>query len=93
MKCEKCGGDIPVQSGAGRPRKFCSSVCLKLATKEVRRLDALIAKLESQESYLRINGNARFAAQIRDEIKRLEERMADLLDGSDAVGHVDGGAA
>lgn len=80
MKCVKCGGDLPVQSGVGRPRKFCSSACLKLATKEVRRLDALIGSLEGQESQARMGGYHKHVAVLRAEIGRLEERMASLID-------------
>lgn len=80
MECAKCGNELPEQAGVGRPRKFCSTVCLKLATREVRHLDALIAKLETQESYLRINGNARYAAQVRGEIAHLEARMAEVVE-------------
>lgn len=85
MKCLKCDSDIPEREGAGRPRKFCGPACRKSATKEIRRLDARIARFEVIESETRIVGRASHAERIRAEIAGLESRMLALLDagGSD----------
>jgi len=80
MKCAKCGNVLPGHSGPGRPRKFCSSICLKLATKEVRRLDALISSLQSQVSFARMHGLPKRVATLGAEIARLEARVGELLE-------------
>lgn len=79
MNCAKCDGDMPEQEGVGRPRKFCSTACLKSATKEIRRLDTRIARLELIESESRICNRIQHAARIRIEIEELEVRMRTLL--------------
>lgn len=83
MKCAKCDGDMPEQEGVGRPRKFCSSACLKAATKEIRRLDTRIARLELIESESRICNRIQNAARIRIEIDELEARMRTLLNAGE----------
>ena len=79
MNCAKCGKDLPAQEGAGRPRKFCDAGCQRAAAMELRRLDALIAKLEKDECTYRIKGAEGWAENSAKEIKRLEERLAQLV--------------
>jgi len=44
--CAKCGAELPPPTGRGRPRRFCSSACQRLAAMEVVRLDAALGDLE-----------------------------------------------
>lgn len=83
MKCAKCGNDLPEQEGAGRPRKFCSEICKRTATMEIRRLDSRIAKLERDESTWRCKNCTGYADNAVKEIRRLEARLAELVAAGD----------
>jgi hypothetical protein len=79
MQCVKCGKEVPEQDGSGRPRKFCGAACKRASELEVKRLNALIAKVQAEESKLRINGAEPYARRAAEEVKRLEARLLDLL--------------
>ncbi len=81
--CAKCGKELPIQEGAGRPRRYCGDVCQRAATMEIRRLDARIAKLEKDESTYRIKGADGWAKNAAKEVERLEARLAQLVAASD----------
>lgn len=52
--CAKCGAPLDKPSGAGRPRRFCSSGCKRAAEHEVRRLNRRLEHLEEIMSHARI---------------------------------------
>lgn len=95
LNCLKCGHQLPEIEGPGRPRKFCSEVCRKVAAMEIRRLDARIAKLEKDESSYRIKGAGEWAKRAAEEIRRLEAKLDELVatqtDDADVCTNSDGG--
>ncbi len=83
MNCAKCGKELPIQEGAGRPRKYCGDGCQRAAALEIKRLNSLIAKLERDESTWRIKGATGWAVGATKEIARLEARLAELVAAGD----------
>lgn len=82
--CLKCGLQIEEQPTTGRPKIYCSTGCRRSAEHEVRRINALLQKLETDLSNA-ILGRvwADQVSKIEAEILRQEARLRDLLDAAE----------
>lgn len=97
MTCLKCGDPLPVQDGPGRPRTYCSEGCRRAAEYELRRLERRITNVEGSVTFWRrrvdgvdyFGGDPKVAEKHlswwRDELERLEGRLAEILDGKPAT--------
>jgi hypothetical protein len=87
--CPVCGCTVDPVVGRGRPKLFCSAPCRRLATAEVRRLDARIGRLEDELSQWRVTAEASRTGWERDpgllaaEVARLRSRLLALLRAGD----------
>lgn len=80
--CLKCGGQIAESATAGRPKRYCSVACRRAAEHEVRRLNALLAKLEERVSNARLGfgfSSPGSVENLEGEIARQEARLRALL--------------
>lgn len=48
MNCAKCGAELPEPAATGRPRRYCSVTCRRLAELERLRLTRILERLEQQ---------------------------------------------
>lgn len=81
--CLKCGLTIEEQATTGRPKAYCSVGCRRSAEHEVRRINSLLQKLETDLSNA-ILGRvwADQVSKIEAEILRQEARLRNLLDAA-----------
>lgn len=80
--CVKCGGPIAEVAATGRPKKYCSPACRRSAEHEVRRINALLGKLEERASNARLGYGCptpASIAKIEGEIAHQEARLRALL--------------
>ncbi len=80
--CVKCGAPIEDPASTGRPRIYCTRACQRAAGHEVRRINVLLEKLETQASHARLGYGSEPAKRIKNlegEIARQEARLRDLL--------------
>lgn len=86
LKCKKCGHEIKDIAEIGRPKIYCGTGCRRAAELEIRRLNNLLAELESILSKKRLGWGACGAHDIEvveSEISRQEVRLRTLLDAED----------
>lgn len=80
--CVKCGGQIAESATAGRPKRYCSTACRRAAEHEIRRVNALLAKLEEKVSNARLGfgfSSPGSVENLMSEIARQEARLRELL--------------
>jgi hypothetical protein len=81
--CPICGDPVP-EAARGRPRRFCSAPCLKLATADIRRINNLIGRLEDRLSHLRtlreLTGWEDCPIKLTTELALQRARLRALLD-------------
>jgi hypothetical protein len=93
MKCPECFGELPDQSGSGRPRTYCGEVCRRSAEYRIKRARRLAESLETQlvkarieyeclSGYRRGSETARRMKAIAKELELAEERILDLVRAS-----------
>ncbi|MBZ0090960.1 MAG: hypothetical protein K8F27_01865 [Sulfuricellaceae bacterium] len=79
--CLKCGLPIEGQAETGRPKSYCSVGCRRSAEHEVRRINSLLQKLETDLSNALLGRVwADQVPKIEAEISRQETRLRILLD-------------
>lgn len=85
----RCGATVPVQTGPGRPRRYCSTACRRGAEVERARLERLLESLEGRRIENRLHGTSGGAPASRveqldtaylREINDLEARLRTLYD-------------
>ena len=102
--CVSCGGKLPKQAGSGRPRRYCSEPCRRLAEYEVRRVSRLLGGIEATISAIHIDGQNAGAALMFPEVQaaldayarehtRLTERLRMLVSDDLQVENAQGGMA
>jgi len=88
--CPVCGSIVPESTG-GRPARYCSPTCRRLAAYELRRVQARLVRLENQAEACRRDrsglADAHFsspeqrAADIQAELDRNTARLRELIEG------------
>ena len=86
--CVKCGRQLQRQA-TGRPAEYCSPACRRSAEFELRRLNARLDRLETEQMHIRLHGKSscyRIDGDARTaEIRAIEERLRELMTaGADA---------
>lgn len=92
LACVKCGGPLE-KPATGRPPRWCSTACRRLAEYELRRINRRLEKLEGRASRLRHSPDvgakdwlgrthAQALAGTQAEIVEAETRLRALLDAS-----------
>lgn len=80
--CAKCGTPIDPVAAANNGKKYCSVACRRSAEHEIRRVNALLGKLEERASNARLGygvSGADAVAKLDAEIARHETRLRALL--------------
>lgn len=84
--CLKCGAALE-GNRVGRPKAYCSTACRRAAEMEIRRLGAMLEKLEEKASQVRqgaMKGMPGWKLEdIYAEIERAESRLKRLLAAGD----------
>lgn len=83
--CPVCNAPVAQSDGRGRPQKFCSPVCRKTASLEIRRISGLLSRLEEWSSHARLCGRRStvwkppevYQAEIDFQKGRLRELLGD----------------
>lgn len=82
VQCQICSAEIPSKSTRGRPRKFCSTACGRVAERKLKVLDRILNDLlkwdiSTRDPHSFFSGPGE-AARIQAEIKRVQTEMRDL---------------
>ena len=88
-RCVKCGNVLPPPSAVGRPAKYCSTACRRLAEYEVSRLQSRLSRLEDELLRERHNNSglkdwngcdvAARMVDLRADIAEAEARLRELI--------------
>lgn len=85
----RCGAALPPQDGPGRPRRYCSKACRRVAETERARVERLLETLEGRRIANRLQGTTGGAqlsyvdaqdVALTTEIDKLETRLRALYD-------------
>ena len=77
-RCVKCGGALPPGKAAGRPRRYCSTACRRLAEYEVSRLQNRLSRLEDELLRERHNNSGLKDWNGRDVAARMVDLQGDI---------------
>ena len=79
-RCVKCGNVLPPPSAVGRPAKYCSTACRRLAEYEVSRLQSRLSRLEDELLREKRNNSGLQDWCGRDAAARMVDLRADIED-------------
>ena len=78
--CVKCGAALPPGKAAGRPRRYCSTACRRLAEYEVSRLQGRLSRLEDEFLREKHNRSGLKDFSGRDAAARMVDLRADIAE-------------
>ena len=77
-RCVKCGGALPPGKAVGRPPRYCSTACRRLAEYEVSRLQSRLSRLEDELLREKHNRSGLKDFSGRDVAARMVDLRADI---------------
>ena len=88
-RCAMCANPVDPVTAANNGRRFCSIACRRAAEHAIRRVNVLLAKLETQASHARLGYGSdpgerlkRLEAEIQFQESRLRDLLADPDDSA-----------
>ena len=79
-RCVKCGNVLPPPSAVGRPQRYCSTACRRLAEYEVSRLQGRLSRLEDEFLREKHNRSGLKDFSGRDAAARMVDLRADIAE-------------
>ena len=78
--CVKCGAALPPGKAVGRPQRYCSTACRRLAEYEVSRLQSRLSRLEDELLREKRNNSELKDFVGRDAAARMLDLRADIAE-------------